>query len=263
MPRLQTVERELIEKKFTYLQLTDNYKCNICEKVYNGIKRNNFLFAAKDHLKRIHTQILQEIQDKLQSKDQLRLDNFGNAVFNYEKNWNNAILAFVKTSHPVNIFRSENNRQFLKASQGLGGDSRLSSLKSVDFFGVQLDHWTSASHKNVLVVIVSWVTDEWSHKVQVIDFKEVEKTTGLITASDFRETLMSVNLGPSLCVVYQSDNCSSMMAASRIFRTSILDEAEDFPALRLLKFLIFFRKFFERLQTVPLQFFKILQHNGC
>ena len=72
MPRLQTVERELIR-----------------------------------------TQILQEIQDKLQSKDQLRLDNFGNAVSNYEKNRNNAILAFVKTSLPINIFRSESNRQFL------------------------------------------------------------------------------------------------------------------------------------------------------
>ena len=38
---------------------------------------------------------------------------------------------------------------------------------------------------------------------------------------------MSVNLRPSLCVAYQSDNCSSMMAASRIFRTSILHEDED------------------------------------
>ena len=37
--------------------------------------------------------------------------------------------------------------------------SRLSSLKSVDFFGVQLDHWTSASHRNVLVVFVSCVTE--------------------------------------------------------------------------------------------------------
>ena len=140
MPRLQTVERELIEKKFTYLQLTDNYKCNICEKVYNGIKRNNFLFAAKDHLKRIHTQILQEIQDKLQSKDQLRLDNFGNAVFNYEKNWNNAILAFVKTSHPVNIFRSENNRQFLKASQGLSQIPDYKTMKGLFLIGRPLDY---------------------------------------------------------------------------------------------------------------------------
>ena len=155
MPRLQTVERELIEKKFTYLQFTDNYKCNICHKVYNGIRRNNFLFAAKDHLKRTHTQILQEIQDKLQSKDQLRLDNFGNSVSNYEKNRNNAILAFVKTSLPINIFRSESNRHFLKAIQGMSqtpdyktvesviydqAASRLSSFKSVDFFGVQLDH---------------------------------------------------------------------------------------------------------------------------
>ena len=80
---------------------------------------------------------------------------------------------------------------------------------------------------NVLVVIVSWVTDDWSHKVHVIDFKEVERTIALITASELRETLLSVNFRPSLCVAYQSDNCSSMMAASRIFRTSILHEDED------------------------------------
>ena len=132
MPGLQTVERELIAKKFTHLQLTDNYKCNIFE-------RNNF-FATKDHLKRIRTQILQEIQDKLQSKDQLRLDNFGNAVSNYEKNRNNAILAFVKTSLPVNIFRSENNRQFLKASQGLSQIPDYKTMKGLFLIRQPLDY---------------------------------------------------------------------------------------------------------------------------
>ena len=60
MPHLQTIELELIGKKFNYLQLTENNNCNICEKVYNGNRRNDILFAAKDFLKLIHTQIRDE-----------------------------------------------------------------------------------------------------------------------------------------------------------------------------------------------------------
>ena len=146
----------------------------------------------------------------------------------------------------MNIFRSESNRKFLKNEQSLSEipdrktvqkemkdivTTKLSTLsRAADFYGIQLDHWTNRHKLNVLVILASYIDSKWAFGLQVIDFKLVPNTTGIITAEEVIESLSQVGLNPQSCISYQSDNCSSMIKSARDFRRltgmEINEEAE-------------------------------------
>jgi len=110
--------------------------------------------------------------------------------------------------------------------------TKLSTLsRAADFYGIQLDHWTNRHKLNVLVILASYVDSKWAFSLQVIDFKLVPNTTGIITAEEVIESLSQVGLNPQNCISYQSDNCSSMIKSARDFRRltdmEINEEAED------------------------------------
>ena len=147
----------------------------------------------------------------------------------------------------MNIFRSESNRNFLKNLQSLSElpdrktvekemknivTTKLSTLsRAADFYGIQLYHWTSRHKLNVLVILASYTDSKWASGLQVIDFKLVPKTTGIITAEEVTESLSQVGLNPQNCISYQPDNCSSMINSARDFRRltdmEINEGAED------------------------------------
>ena len=147
----------------------------------------------------------------------------------------------------MNIFRSESNRKFLKNVQSLSEipdrktvekkmkdivTTKLSTLsRAADFYEIQLDHWTNRHKLNVLVILASYIDSKWAFGLQVIDFKLVPNTTGIITAEEVIESLSQVGLNPQNCISYQSDNCSSMIKSARDFRRltdmEINEEADD------------------------------------
>ena len=73
----------------------------------------------------------------------------------------------------MNIFRSENKREFLKNVQSLSEipdrktvenemkdivTTKLSTLsRAADFYGIQWDHWTNRHKFNVLVILASYI----------------------------------------------------------------------------------------------------------
>ena len=59
---------------------------------------------------------------------------------------------------------------------------------------IQLDHWTNWHKLNVLVILASHIDSKWAFGLQVIDFKLVPNTTGIITA----EEVMGLN--PQNCI---------------------------------------------------------------
>ena len=137
-------------------------------------------------------------------------------------------MAFAQTLLPVNIFRAPNIRTFLsklieyKVFQTIKQLRRAFAiwyrrLKKVDYYGLQLDHWTNIKCKTVLLVSISHLSKDWKQSVQIIDFKEVNVSKATTTATEVNETLENNFLDVNKCLAWQSDNCNAMIAASRKF----------------------------------------------
>ena len=114
------------------------------------------------------------------------------------------VRKFSKTTIPINIFRSKPNRVFLQAVQKLSSvpdyktvesDMKkmetycLSVLKGTYHYGVQLDHWKGNKGNNILVILVSFLTENYQPVVQVIDFKKVESGRAITTSRELEKTL--------------------------------------------------------------------------
>ena len=108
-------------------------------------------------------------------------------------------------------------------------EENLKKVREADFYGIQLDHWTSRHSENVLVVMASWITKSWTQNVQIIEFKTVPNTTAEVTAIPVKSVLERVGLDPAKCVGYQSDNCSAMIKSNKIFKdiTQLEPESDD------------------------------------
>ena len=113
-------------------------------------------------------------------------------------------MAFVQTLLPVNIFRVPNIRTFLSKLIEYKSipdyktvekdicdmvQGTLQKLKKVDYYGLQLDHWTNIKCKTVLLVSISHLSKDWKQSVQIIDFKEVNDSKAITTATEVNETL--------------------------------------------------------------------------
>ena len=142
-------------------------------------------------------------------------------------------MAFVQTLLPVNIFRVPNIRTFLSKLIEYKSNpdyktvekdicdmvqGTLQKLKKVDYYGFQLDHWTNIKCKTVLLVSISHLSKDWKQSVQIIDFKEVNDSKAITTATEVNETLENNFLDVDKCLAWQSDNCNALIAAFRKFQ---------------------------------------------
>lgn len=230
MGRPLTVKRQATEKHFSFVTAKGCYRCKLCPAgtdAMQGVKKTNFLYNALDHLKRLH-----EAEYFLLSADvqQQQISASFDSVSRDERLRLDTAKAFACTVLPMNVFRSNANRTFLKSIISLGGVPNfrtiekdmetlekkcLARVKNADHYGIQLDHWTSTQKHEVLVVIVSWVTKEWSQEVQIVEFKKVSRTTAWVTANEVKSALLTVGLDAAKMVGFQSDNCNAMIASAR------------------------------------------------
>ena len=246
MGRKPSEKRANLEKYFEFKTNDGAYACTLCSHILRGVVKANFVSNTEDHLLRNHPNEYRKLNETSE-KQQVINFNASSAISLKKKQRQDLVISFARTSLPMNIFRSESNRKFLKNVQSLSEipdrktvekemkdivTTKLSTLsRAADFYGIQLDHWTNRHKLNVLVILASYIDSKWAFGLQVIDFKLVPNTTGIITAEEVIESLSQVGLNPQNCISYQSDNCSSMIKSARDFRRltdmEINEEAED------------------------------------
>ena len=150
-------------------------------------------------------------------------------------------LKFSKTVLPIYVFRSECNRKFLNTliSNQPVPDHRtiskhpatfekeaLNRVKEANYYGIQLDHWSTFNQEHVLVIIISWISNAWKQKIQIAEFKIVPKTTAWVTEYEVKTTINKLSLDAQNCAGFQSDNCNAMIASAKQFKI-LTDENEE------------------------------------
>ena len=250
MGRKSTNLRGKLDEHFTFIPGQDCYKCLICPKVMKGMKKTNFLQSAKDHLQRIHAETWKGLteEESIVPEKQMRLAVDGQMVSSQFKDRELFIRSLAKTTLSINLFRSPRNRSVLEALIKLPSvpnyktimkdleklaEQKLARLKMVDFFGLQLDHWSNIRRQNCLLISLSTITEQWKQLLQVIEFSVVPNTKSDVTVTEIHAVLDSYNLKVNQCVSIQADNCSAMVATARKFKHLVTDgepsdsESED------------------------------------
>ena len=229
MAPTKSAKRIKLETAFEFMASEKCYKCTNCNKSLEGVKSSNFLTGAERHIQRCNPAFFNE-------SNQLLITSMRTLTNDVNASRLEMVRKFSKTTIPINIFRSKPNRVFLQAVQKLSSvpdyktvesDVKkmetycLSVLKGAYHYGVQFDHWKDNKSSNILVILVSFLTENYQPVVQVIDFKNAESGRAITTSRELEKTLRDNNLDPQNCQAYQSDNCNAMIAACREFRQSI------------------------------------------
>lgn len=183
-----------------------------------------------DHLRSMHPDQYKLQREIKGESNQLEITAAFATVPHNKRLQSNVAKAFAGTTLPMNIFRSTSNKSFLNSIVALEKipdyktiqkelqtleEEQLLSVKSAEYFGIQLDHWTSNKRETVIVIIISWITSKWQQRIQTVEFKVVSRTTAWVTADEVTTVIAALGLSPRKLVGFQSDNCSAMIASAR------------------------------------------------
>ena len=129
----------------------------------------NFLSNGQSYFRAKHRDNFDSFLATLEN-GQMRISGTGIMVNLEQKKRQEVSMVFAQTLLPVNIFRAPNIRTFLsklieyKSIPGYKTVEKdicdmvqetLQKLKKVDYYGLQLDHWTNIKCKTVFLVSIS------------------------------------------------------------------------------------------------------------
>ena len=181
---------KFLGRHFVFVPTENCYRCKLCPKLMKGVKKANFVESARDHLFRLHPQIRKNDKE-YQLLQQQSLWTTGQAVSSHFEKRERLVKALAKTTLPLNLFRDAANKEVLNALINLQhipdhrtltvdlkklAESKLQQLKTVDFFGLQLDHWLNGQRQQCLLIWVSSITEKWALILQIIKFTFVPST---------------------------------------------------------------------------------------
>ncbi len=233
-------ERKTLESYFGALPGKKHFQCTLCDKELFGMGEKNFVSNGKAHLRAKHSEKLKQLETQADQK-QFKLSATGEPIKKTDQTRQSVSLAFAQTTHPINIFRNVASRNLLAKLIEYGKvpdyraiqndiselvQTKLRKLQTLDYYGVQLDHWSNVKSSTVLLVSISHITKKWAQHVQIVDFREVENTKSATTAKELLDILKHHSLDPLKCLAWQSDNCHSMIAAFRTFKETLQNETE-------------------------------------
>ena len=95
MGRKSSCVRNSLEEHFLFVPTENCYRCKLCPKLMKGVKKVNFVQSARDHLSRLHPQILND--NVYQLVQQLRLSTTGQAASSHFKKRERLVKALAKT----------------------------------------------------------------------------------------------------------------------------------------------------------------------
>ena len=204
MGRKSFATRPFLEQHFEYLKGDKCYKCTVCPKKLSGIVKTNFTNSAKDHLKRLHSDLYLHFLESSGPANQMRLSTNNSVVTERERKRRKVSFAFASTPLPMNLFRNPVQRSFLQAlieyqsipnSRSIENDiqsiasENLSRIKGANYFGIELDHWSDVRGEQCLLVTVSTIDLNWTQILQVLEFMVVDSTRSDITVQEIHRVL--------------------------------------------------------------------------
>ena len=166
MPPPKSAKRLRLENNFEYLPSKDCYRCSKCSKEFDGLKKTNFMTGAERHLSSCKPEVF-----KVSKQSELSFK--GEALSPLLASRYQLSRCFAMTTLPINIFRSKNNKAFLKSLiqfnsipdyKTVESDMRelekkaLLVLKGAHHYGVQLDHLKMRESEN------NFMRKEWQNK---------------------------------------------------------------------------------------------------
>ena len=127
MGRKPSEKRANLEKYFEFKTNDGAYAGTLCSHIMRGVEKANFLSSTEDHL-RNHPNEYRKLNETSE-KQQVIIFNASSAISLKKKQTQDLVISFARTSLPMNIFRSESNRKFLKNVQSL---SEIPDRKTVE-----------------------------------------------------------------------------------------------------------------------------------
>ena len=118
MGRKPSEKRANLEKYFEFKTNDGAYACTLCLHILRGVVKANFVSNTEDHLLRNHPNEYRKLNETSE-KQQVINFNASSAISLKKKQRQDLVISFARTSLPMNIFRSESNRKFLKNVQSL------------------------------------------------------------------------------------------------------------------------------------------------
>ena len=128
MGRKPSENRANLEKYFEFKTNDGAYACTLCSHILRGVVKANLVCNTEDHLLRNHPNEYRKLNETSE-KQQVINFNASSAISLKKKQRQDLVISFARTSLPMNIFRSESNRKFLKNLQSF---SEIPERKTVE-----------------------------------------------------------------------------------------------------------------------------------